>query len=184
MRFFFFGTLMDPDMRRLVVGRELPEEQIEPAVVEHFRRVHVAGRTYPMLLPHASGRVDGLVAHHLDPQAARRLMAYEGPEYHLVPITVADLRGHPLKAAAFLPDRGVQPDHRPWHLQTWQHRYKRLFLRRAAELMDRYGTRALLRVAPNGLPVVSPKPPKLLRGKPAHLGRAGAGLNGEDAAHA
>ena len=165
MRFFFFGTLMDPDVRRLIIGRDLAPGQVEPAVVEHFRRVHVAKRNYPMLLPHASGWVDGLVAHDLDADAAQRLLVFEGKEYHLVPITVADLRGHLYKAAAFLSDRRIQPDHRAWHLEVWQRRYKRPFLRRAGELMDRYGTQALLRVAPNGLPAVSPKPPKMLSGR-------------------
>lgn len=170
MRCFFFGTLMDPDVRRLIIGRDLAPGQIEPAVIEHFRRVHVAKRNYPMLLPHASGWVDGLLAYHLDAEAMRRLMVYEGIEYHLVPIFVADLRGHLVKAAAFLSDRSVQPDHRAWHLETWQRRYKRAFLRRAADLMDRYGTQAMLRMMPNGMPALSRKPPKLIRGAPAALG--------------
>lgn len=169
MRCFFFGTLMDADVRRLILGRDLPAGQVEPAVIERFRRVHVARRNYPMLLPHASGWVDGLLAHGLDGDAMRRLMVYEGKEYHLVPTTVADLRGHLVKAAAFLSDRSVQPDHRPWHLETWQRRYKRLFLRRARELMERYGTQSLLRVTPSGLPALSRKPPKQVRGLPLVL---------------
>lgn len=169
MRIFFFGTLMDPDVRRLVIGRDLAPEQVEPAVIEHFRRVHVARRNYPMLLPHASGWVDGLLAHQLDPEAVRRLTAFEGPEYHLVAITVADLRGHLTKACAFLCDRRVQADHRRWQFQTWQRRYKRPFLRRAAELMDRYGTQALLRVAPNGMPAAAPR---LLKGAPRAVDRS------------
>lgn len=172
MHFFFFGTLMDPDVRRLVIGRDLAPGQIEAAVLAQFRRVYVAKRNYPMLLPHSSGWVDGLLAYNLDADAARRLMAFEGAEYHLVPVTVADPRGHPARAAAFLSDRSVKANHRLWHLETWQRRYKRLFLRRAVELMDRYGTQALLRVASNGTPAVSPKPPKLLTGKPSALSRA------------
>jgi hypothetical protein len=171
MRFFFFGTLMDPEVRRVVIGRDLAPGQIEAAVLEQFRRVYVANRNYPMLLPHSSGWVDGLLAHNVDPEAARRLMAFEGREYHLVPVTVADLHGHLAKAAAFLPDRTVKANRRAWYLEIWQRRYKRLFLRRAAELMDRYGTQAMLRVMPNGLPAVSPKHPKLLTGKPPALSR-------------
>jgi hypothetical protein len=161
---------MDADVRRLVLGRHLAPIDTEPAVVEGFRRVHVAKRNYPMLLPHASGWVDGLLAHQLTVEAFHRLVVFEGREYRPVPITVADLHGHRVTAAAFLSQPDVQPDHRRWHLETWQRRYKRLFLRRAGELMERYGTQAQLRVTPSGMPGLSAKQPKLLNGRPIRLG--------------
>jgi hypothetical protein len=172
MRFFFFGTLMDPDVRRAIIGRDLSPGQVEEAVVEGFRRVHVAKRNYPMLLPHASGWVDGMLAHDIDAEAARRLMVFEGNEYHLAPIMVADLHGHLWRAAAFLPAGTVRPDHRGWHLETWQRRYKRLFLRHAGALMERYGTQAMLRVMPNGLPALSSVPSKGRRFRGRALARA------------
>ncbi|MCH8139341.1 MAG: gamma-glutamylcyclotransferase, partial [Proteobacteria bacterium] len=33
MRFFFFGTLMDADVRALVLGRAMPADAIVPATI-------------------------------------------------------------------------------------------------------------------------------------------------------
>ena len=33
MRFFFFGTLMDPDVRAFVLGRAMPADAIGPATI-------------------------------------------------------------------------------------------------------------------------------------------------------
>ncbi|MBY0431910.1 MAG: gamma-glutamylcyclotransferase [Rhodospirillales bacterium] len=163
---FFFGTLMDADVLRLVTGRDLTVEQAE---IARFRRVFVHNRNYPMLVPHPSGRVPGMLAHDLDRDAVTRLLLFEGHEYHLVPLRVLSNEGHPLLAGTFLCDRVVLPGHQEWHLSVWQRRFKRPFLRRAAELMQRYGTKARLRRDAGGMPVVAqlaPKPPKMLSGMP------------------
>lgn len=168
MKLFFFGTLMDADVLRVVIGRTLAD--VEPAEVRKFRRVFVHGRNYPMLLPHPSGTVEGVLAHDLDDDTVSRLLLYEGGEYHLVPLRVNNAHGHPVRAGTFLCDRVVQPGHQEWHLPVWQRRYKRSFLRRAAELMQRYGTRARLRRDAGGLPILAslePKQPKMLSGRPA-----------------
>jgi hypothetical protein len=144
MRFFFFGTLMDPEVRRLVIGRDLVEGQTEAALLARFRRVHVAKRDYPMLVPYSAGRVEGILAHDVGADAVRRLIAFEGAEYRLVSVLVADPRGHLVSAAAFLSDRSVGPNRRAWSLETWQRRHKRAFLRRVKASMDGYGTRAML----------------------------------------
>lgn len=147
MRFFFFGTLMDPQVRRLVIGRDPAAGRIEAAVLEGFRRVSVAGRPYPMLLPHRCGRVSGMLLHDLEADAVRRLIAFEGAEYHAAPVTVAARPGRLVTAAAFLADRSVAPSRRGWSLQTWQRRHKRAFLRRIGGLMDGYAIQAFLRGA-------------------------------------
>jgi len=58
MRLFFFGTLLDRELREAVLGRAPPAGAVEPAVACGFRRVAVAGRPYPMLVAAAAGRVD------------------------------------------------------------------------------------------------------------------------------
>lgn len=176
MQLFVYGTLMDRDVLRVVLGRATLTEHMEEAEISGFRRVHVPGRNYPMLLAHhGSGRVSGMLLHGLDVEAVHRLMVFEGPEYHLVPLMVANAEGFAVRAGVFLCDRSVPPGRRDWFPEVWTRRHKRLFLRRARELMERHGRRALLRRAEKGMPVLAPKEPKHLAGVPPRIGRLIAG---------
>jgi hypothetical protein len=42
MRFFFYGTLMDEDIRRAVLGDRAPDA-VEPATLIGYRRMAAAG---------------------------------------------------------------------------------------------------------------------------------------------
>ncbi len=144
MRLFFFGTLMDPEVRAIVMGRQLPADAVEPAVVQGFRRVFVAGRHYPMLLAHASGWVDGTLVSGLDAETVHRLQVYEGWEYTLTPLRVRTASGQTVLAQVFMCPPHVAADRRPWKLTEWQRRHKRGFLPRAELLMRRHGQRPAL----------------------------------------
>ncbi|MBF0391062.1 MAG: gamma-glutamylcyclotransferase [Alphaproteobacteria bacterium] len=159
---FFFGTLLDPDVRRVVLGRPLPDEATPPAALRGFRRVGVAGRDYPCLLPHPTGLVLGRLACGLDQPSVHRLMVFEGREYHLVPLTVATPDSDAVRAWAFLSCRfRVEPHARDWSLEAWRRRHKRAFLRRILRVVERRCA------APP--PVPSPPAPKLLLGRPPRM---------------
>ncbi len=166
MRLFFFGTLMDPEVRAIVMGHDVDPDNVEPAVVQGFRRVFVAGRHYPMLLAHASGWVDGTLVSGLDVARVHRLQVYEGWEYSLQPIQVQTTSGRKVMAHVFMCPPHIAPDRRDWRLDEWQRRHKRTFLPKARLHMER-----LLRlssapaVPPPGSgsrprPALAPRPPK------------------------
>ncbi|MBL8834369.1 MAG: gamma-glutamylcyclotransferase, partial [Rhodospirillales bacterium] len=50
MRFFFYGTLIDPDVRRAVLGRLAPAS-VEPATLKGWRRFSAKGVTFPIARP-------------------------------------------------------------------------------------------------------------------------------------
>ena len=131
MRLFFFGTLLDADVRRVVFGRTDSLATGEPATLRGFCRVHVRGRSYPMLMRRPAGQVAGLLIRSVDRQALRRIIDYEGPEYHLTPVTVMPRSGTPTTAATFLCRPGIMACRRPWRLADWQKRHKAEFIRRA-----------------------------------------------------
>ena len=56
MDFFFYGTLCDADVRRRVLGRELPDALVEEAVLSGFSPLFVADATYPTLIARPGGR--------------------------------------------------------------------------------------------------------------------------------
>jgi len=133
MRLFFFGTLIDADVRQAVVGRPLP---VETATAAGFVRVFIAGRTYPMLLPKATGRVGGVLTPPLEDAALRRLNAYEGPEYRLRPITVETATGT-VTAHAYFCRHGVAAGRREWRFEDWLRREKRSWVPRIVARMRR-----------------------------------------------
>lgn len=134
MNLFLYGTLMDRDVRDLVCGKSLPH--VEPAKLRGYRRVFVAGRTYPMLVPTAFASVDGLVARNVDADSVFRLRIYEGWEYTLDPCQLDTDHG-PVQACVFMCPNEVQPANTPWKLETWEMRHKRQFLPKVAQIMTR-----------------------------------------------
>lgn len=132
---FFFGTLMDEDVLAAVLGRPAAPQTLEPARLSGWRRLTIAGRTYPMLIPHATGTVEGLLAHGLDERDRSRLDFYEGPEYRvgLLPVRAAD--GDEVSAEVYLGLNDVVASRNEWRLGTWRLRHKRAALARIRALM-------------------------------------------------
>ncbi len=132
MRFFFYGTLMDSDVRAAVLGPAAARLVLAPAVLTGFRRVHAPGQSWPVLIHCAGARVDGVVV-DVDPPSARRLVRYEGPAYRLVRCFVRTVAGVTFRAVVFLP-RTPPAGGRTWRHVTWLRRDKRPFLARLARM--------------------------------------------------
>jgi hypothetical protein len=128
MRCFFYGTLMDEDVRRAVLGvRSLAP--IEKATLKGWRRVKMAGVTYPMIVRARNHKVDGLLMHGIDAPARDLLQRYEGDEYTMLGVEVETGDGSILTAKMFVPRPGLTVRGRgPWDLETWRRRHKRRFL--------------------------------------------------------
>ncbi|OAN51269.1 hypothetical protein A6A04_16595 [Paramagnetospirillum marisnigri] len=137
---FFFGTLMDLDLLALVLGRRPDTAQREVAFLRGQRRVFVAGKPYPMLVPQQGGRVEGLLVNGLSDADVERLAYYEGWEYVTDPVTVRTLAGREVATEMFTASSGVLPDStRDWKLDLWQRKYKPEALVQVAQTMARYG---------------------------------------------
>ena len=134
MRLFFYGTLLDPDIQSLVLGRVL-DDDCAPAELRHFRRVYIAGRRYPMLLPHRGGNVTGAVAARLGREDMARLCRYEGEGYRLERHAVFMIGGagsagaQAVSAWLFRSQPATRWSTRDWTLDLWQARDKAAYLR-------------------------------------------------------
>lgn len=161
---------MDPEVRTIVMGRDVDADRVEPAVAQGFRRVFVAGRHYPMLLRHCSGWVDGTLVSGVDPQRLHRLQVYEGWEYTLHPIQVQTSAGRKVMAHVFMCPPHIEAHAREWRLDEWQRRHKRTFLPKARMHMERLLKRPTApatsppvvgaRSGRRPRPALAPRPPK------------------------
>ncbi|MEK9969412.1 MAG: gamma-glutamylcyclotransferase family protein [Ferrovibrio sp.] len=136
MVYFFYGTLCDPDVQRLILGYRPGPRQIRPARLPGFRRKRARGRSYPVLLRAAGHQVAGLVFRPARPTDTSRLAAYEGPEYIIrrLPVRIGANGSAASRARVFLPARTdrkapLVATFEDWHLQRWQQHEKTAFLR-------------------------------------------------------
>jgi len=136
VRFFFYGTLIDPDVRRVVLG-ELAPAEVERATLAGWERVPVRNATFPMIRRLAGARVEGVLVRGLDTEARRRLVTYEDESsYDMLEITVALATGRRVGAWVFAPppDGTLAPGRGTWRFDDWERRHKRDFLRSIAGL--------------------------------------------------
>ena len=122
MRFFFYGTLIDPDVRRVVLGeRAAAALDLCDAVLPDWERRSVRGVSYPVILPRAGGVVSGILAGGIDAQGRRRLIAYEGAGYALTTLPALLADGGTTTVQVFLPVAGgLKTSDEPWDLARWQ----------------------------------------------------------------
>ena len=132
MRYFFYGSLADPDVLGLVLGR--PRPRLAPASLAGWRRWRVAGACYPLIVPAPGETVAGAVA-DVSPAEARRLARYEGDDYILRALSVRLASGAPSTALVFLPRPDLAHAGEPWDPELWRRRDKAGLLEAARRWM-------------------------------------------------
>lgn len=128
--YFFYGTLIDPDVRHLVLGSSVEGLLIEPATVRGWAALYVLGGSYPILVRRAGAVTSGMLAGPIEDAMAACLAAYEDDGYRVETLTVRTADGARRAAQAFVPNRTMRHDGRIWRFETWQSREKAAFLRR------------------------------------------------------
>ncbi len=130
MRFFFYGTLLDADIRSLVLGPGAGRISVAPATLSGYRRVCLRRRTYPAVVSDARGAVAGCLARGLDSGMADRLNAFEGAEYDPVLCAVTTAGGAAVSAWVYVAGGRAAVTAMPWNLEIWQRRHKAALQRR------------------------------------------------------
>jgi gamma-glutamylcyclotransferase (GGCT)/AIG2-like uncharacterized protein YtfP len=107
---FAYGTLMFPEVWRIVVGRHF---QTTSATLSGFEIFRVQDAVYPGIQrvdpsdsssqePRAAAAVPGLVYFDLDASSLARLDAFEGPEYVRQTVVVMSQDGGEIEADAYV----------------------------------------------------------------------------------
>jgi hypothetical protein len=120
MRLFFYGTLLDADVRTLVLGPQAEQIAITPARLAGWRRLRARGKLYPIILEAPGKHVAGIVTSPLDAGAVARLRRYEGPGYDLSPCRPLLEDGSTVAAQVFQPTERPPADEAEWDLAAWQ----------------------------------------------------------------
>lgn len=97
--FFFYGTLMHPDVRTRVVRGSY---RCEPAALTGFARYRVRGQTYPAMMEKAGEAVDGVVCFDVSDADVVRLDRFEGEDYLRQVVHPALSTGNVIRCEAYL----------------------------------------------------------------------------------
>lgn len=131
MRFFFYGTLIDPDVRACVIGPDAETWRISDAVLRDWRTVRVAGRPYPAIVPRRGATTAGILADGAADHVLPRLLAYEGAEYVLKSVEVGIAEegdgGIPgiVEAYVFAASAACDVSPAGWSFAAWQRRHRK-----------------------------------------------------------
>lgn len=139
MRYFFYGSLTDPDVLAVVLGR--PRARAVPARLAGWRRWRVAGECYPLIAPAPGEQVEGVLV-EVGAAAARRLAWYEGDDYEPRALEVELADGARVSAQVFLPRPNLAHAGQPWEPAAWAREHKAALLEAARQWMSFEGRRA------------------------------------------
>ena len=144
MQLFIYGSLMDRELLALVIGRATDELRMEAATVHDFVCRRALNESFPILVPHPGGRVEGILVTDLTVADIARLKFYEAAdcenaEYELTALPV-ECRGEQLPAQTFLPTALIAADETVWDFDTWAAAERPLFMAMIEERMSRYGS--------------------------------------------
>lgn len=121
--FFFYGTLLDPDVRRLVLGRELEPTSLHAATLVNHRVSRARGKTYPVLASKRGAKAHGLIATHLNDRDAARLFHYEDDGYATIEVELSVFDGR-MTAWAFMPGPRMKALPVDWSYAAWRRSVK------------------------------------------------------------
>jgi len=120
-----YGTLLDAEVRRLVLGRCRPRA----AVLEGWERVYVAGEPYPGIRACAGAETDVRVLEGLGAKALARGDAFEGAEYERRVLAVRFADGSTGEAMFYIPTAAIRLSDRPWRYDwAWRTHHRPAFL--------------------------------------------------------
>jgi hypothetical protein len=136
-RFFFYGSLRDPDVRAAVTGHAV---ETTPAILAGWRVVPVEHGRYPMILSDPAGTAAGELTPPLGLVAASRLSFFEedGHHYACRKLPVASAAGA-AGAWVYVPTGTLKRGGGVWDLAAWAPRFKREFLLETRRAMAGYG---------------------------------------------
>lgn len=144
--FFFYGTLRDAEVRRIVLGPGAHSLAAEPATLEGYRCAPVERGRFPAIVAEAGSVTLGAFVRHASLDAAARASRFEGDgaDYDCVRKPVA-VGGKQCTAWVYIPTAALPVENGAWRFEAWQRQWRPAFLRNAKAAMARAGPAELKR---------------------------------------
>ncbi len=144
--FFFFGTLCDPDVLEIVVGRPVDPATVVPATLAGYRAcaVMLDREMAPVLVKDEHAKVRGVVVSKLTDSDITRIAHFEGLDYESGECEVVldqTPPSHPdrsVTVSAWLSSEFAPKTSVPWDPDLWRLEHKPLFLELAKSWMSFY----------------------------------------------
>ncbi len=127
--YFFYGTLMDPEVAREILGRPLSGCSPAQGILPGYKRVCVEGASYPAIKLDPDHHVDGLVVSRISELEAFRLKRYEGSDYDMLSLGIQVLDSVIENVRVFTPKETLKLTDTPWDFKRWQSEDKKRFLK-------------------------------------------------------
>lgn len=130
MNLGLYGTLLDPDVRALVLG-EAWRDAGQPALLRGWARLYVEGQVYPGIRPAAGAEIDVLILTGVGPAVLAQADAFEGDEYRRQPLPTFPngTVGGQSEAMFYVPVAGVVLADKPWRYDgEWRTRHHARFM--------------------------------------------------------
>ena len=143
MQLFFYGTLLDADLRRAVLGAGAERIELRPAVLPGFRCTRSSYGDFPVLLRRSGGRVKGALAEGFDRTDLLRIGNFEGEDYAPARALVIGEDGRRRRAWIYLANLPGPVERRPWSLRGWQLRSKSRLMARVRLWAGEFGADSL-----------------------------------------
>lgn len=127
MQLFVYGTLMAPEVRRYVIGRDV---SVSPGLLRDFVRFCVSGTHYPGITRHVDSQVHGLVLHGLTDVEMSYMDDFEGAQYVRESVVVALDCGTAAEADTYVfrHERLNELSRMPWDFEYFRDNYLKAFL--------------------------------------------------------
>lgn len=127
-KLFVYGTLMSPEVFRLITGRSLKGSA---ATANGFSVRKLSDKVYPVLVSDDGSLAHGTLYTELNAEDLKRLDAYEDDFYLREQIRVIDENGEEHLAWAYLlpQDCGVEASTQEWHFHEFERFHLEEFLR-------------------------------------------------------
>ena len=119
MRYFFYGSLMDPTIASSVLDRPVRAHDLQLATLTGYTTMRVQDEHYPALVSSTGDETRGVLVSDISALQARRLQFYETVEFHLATVEVVTADGALLEAHVFMPAATLECTEEPWHFDNF-----------------------------------------------------------------
>lgn len=122
--FFFFGTLMDPEVLEIALDREVAMTELVPGSLTGFRRARLTLAVYPTLVAAPESALEGRLLFGASGRDEARLRYFEHG-YVERWLTVRRLdHGRVVPARTFFASWRLGASAQSWSLEAWARRHK------------------------------------------------------------